>query len=152
MYYWPNMYTHIKRYVSICLVFERVKSDLHAPKCPLLPLFIPDAPMQFISVDLATLPQDDLRYRCILLIGDVFSKYITAEPLQNQSALEVVNALFRSGILKHGCRLHLLSDQGSNVDSQIINKLCQMFAIEKRCSPACRRQGNGFAERKIQNV
>ena len=80
-YYWPNMYAYIKRHVSTCSVCERAKCDPHAPKAPLLPLFIPDAPMQFISIDLATLPQDDSGYKYILLMGDVFSKYIEAEPL-----------------------------------------------------------------------
>ena len=151
-YYWPNMYAYIKRHVSTCSVCERAKCDPHAPKAPLLPLFIPDAPMQFISIDLATLPQDDSGYKYILLMGDVFSKYIEAEPLQNQSALEVVNALFHSWILKHGCPSYLLSDQGSNVDGQTIKELCEMFAIEKRRSSAYHSQGNGFAERNIRNV
>ena len=151
-YYWPNIYAYIKRYVSTCSICERAKCDPRAPKAPLLPLFVPDAPMQFISIDLATLLKDDSGYRYILLMGDVFSKYIEAEPLQNQSAPEVVSALFRSWILKHGCPSYLLSDQASNVYGETIKQLCEMFAIEKRRSPAYHSQGNGFAERNIRNI
>ena len=49
--------------------------------------------MQLLSIDLAAMPQDDAGYRYILLIGEMLSKYCEAEPLQNQSAKEVVDAL-----------------------------------------------------------
>ena len=49
-----------------------------------IPLAIPEAPMQFISVDIVTLPGDDDGYKCIFLTGDIFSKYIEAVPLRDQ--------------------------------------------------------------------
>ena len=108
--------------------------------------------MQLVSIDLAALTQDDSGHRYILLMGDVFSKYIEAEPLQNQSAKEVVNALFRSWILRYGCPSYLLSDQESNVDGQIIKELCETFSIQKRRSSAYHSLGNGFAESNIRNI
>ena len=106
--------------------------------------------MQLVSFDMAALPQDDSGY--ILLMGDVFSKYIEAEPSQNELAKEVVNALFRSWILRHGCPSYLLSDQGSNVDGQTIKELCETFSIQKRRSSAYHSQGNGFAEGNIHSI
>ena len=122
--------------MSTCSVCERTKCDIQAPKAPLLPLFEPDAPMQFTFIDLATLPEDDSGYKYILLMGDVFSKYVEAEALKSQSAPEVANAFFRSWVLKHGCPSYLLSDQGTNVDGQVIQELCNMFNVEKRRSSA----------------
>ncbi len=151
-FYWPNMYAYIKRFISVCSICQRAKSDCKQPKAPLLPLIVPDAPMQFVSIDLATLPQDTEGYRYILLIGDIFSKYIEAVPLTNQSASTVTNAFFHSWVLKHGCPSYLLSDQGSNVDGQTIKELCTLFNIDKRRSSAYHSQGNGFAERNIRNI
>ena len=67
-FYFPNMYAYIKSFVSTCSVCERTKCDIQAPKAPLLPLFKPDAPMQFTSIDLATLTEDDSGYKYILLM------------------------------------------------------------------------------------
>ena len=53
-FYFPNMFAYIKRFVSTCSVCERTKCDIQAPKAPLLPLFEPDAPMQFTSIDNTT--------------------------------------------------------------------------------------------------
>ena len=85
--------------------------------------------MQFSSssIDLTTLLEDDSGYKYILLMGDVFSKYVEAEPLKNQSAPEVANAFFCSWVLKHRCPSYLLPDKGTNVDSQVIRELCNMF-------------------------
>ena len=105
--------------------------------------------MQLVSIDLATLPEDDNGYKYILLIGDVLSKYIEGVPLQNQSAPTVTSAVFNSWILKHGCPSYLLSDQGSKVDGQTIRVVCDTFNIEKRRSSAYHSQGNRFAERNM---
>ena len=37
-FYFPNMYTYIKHFVSTCSVSERTKCDIQAPKAPFLPL------------------------------------------------------------------------------------------------------------------
>ena len=55
-------------------------------------------------------------------------------------------------ITLHRCPSYLLTDQGSNVDSETIRTLCTKFAIEKRRSSAYHSQGNGFAERNIRAV
>jgi transposase InsO family protein len=45
-----------------------------------------------------------------------------------------------------------LSDQGSNVDGEVVKEMCVTTGIEKRRSSAYHSQGNGFAERNIRNV
>ncbi len=47
---------------------------------------------------------------------------------------------------------HLLSDQGSNVDGQLMRKFFSTLRIEKRLSSAYHSQGNGFTERNIVTV
>ena len=45
-----------------------------------------------------------------------------------------------------------MSDQGSNVDGNLIRAVCDEFGIEKRRSSAYHSQGNGFAERSIRSI
>ena len=65
---------------------------------------------------------------------------------------QYVEFFCKSWIFKHGPPYFLLSDQGSNVDGNLIHELCGIFNIEKRRSSAYHSQGNGFAERNIGNI
>ena len=146
------MYQFVHRFIATSSVCQRTKRDTQAPKAPLLPLPIAEAPMQFVSIDIAVLPPDDSGFKYILLIGDVFSKYIEAVPMKDQNATTVCRAFREAWIFKHGSPYFLLSDQGSNVDGNLIHELCAIFNIEKRRSSAYHSQGNGFAERSIGNI
>ena len=55
-------------------------------------------------------------------------------------------------MLVHGVANFLFTDQGSNVDGDVIRQICDKFGIEKRRTSAYHSQGNGFAERSIRNV
>ena len=151
-FYWPNLFKYISEYTSSCEICQKCKADARPPKAPLTPLHVAQYPMEFISIDIQYMPQDDDNYKYVLLIGDIFSKYIEAVPLVNQTAEEVVQAIYKNWILKHGCPSFILSDQGSNVDGKLVQELCVAFHIEKRRTSSYHSQGNGFAERNIRNI
>ena len=88
---------------------------------------------------------DSAGYRYLLIMGCVFSMYIEAVLLRDQTAFTIVNSLWKTWITRHGCPLYVLSDQGSNVDGEAIRKICSKFCIEKRRTSAYHSQGNGFA-------
>ena len=46
--------------------------------------------MEFLALDIAYLPVDTEGFQYILLIGDVFSKYVEAVSLQDQTAPTIV--------------------------------------------------------------
>ena len=98
------------------------------------------------------MPEDDNGIKYVLLIGDLFTKYVEAVTLRDQSAISIVTALNEKWIFHHGSPLYLLSDQASNVDGKAVREVCKAFGIEKRRSSAYHSQGNGFAERNIRNV
>ena len=151
-FYWPNLYRYVQNHVSACEVCQKCKPSTKPPRAPLLPIQEPEYPMQFITLDIAWMVKDEEGYQYILLIGDLFSKYVTAVPLKDQTADTICNSLNQEWILVHGVSNFLLSDQGSNVDGKIMNEVCAKFGIEKRRTSAYHSQGNGFAERSIRNV
>ena len=69
-----------------------MKAYQNPPKAPLLPMFIPKAPMQFVSMDIAYLPVDNDGYRYVFLMGDVFSKYFEVIPLKDLRAITIADA------------------------------------------------------------
>ena len=146
------MYRSVEVFVASCETCQRTKPLTSPPKAPLLPMAIPSAPMEFITIDIAYMPKDKDGYKYFLLIGDMFSKYIQALALRDQEASSISKALSTSWLFVHGMPSFLLSDQGSNVDGEVMRKLCEEYGIEKRRSSAYHSQGNGLAERNIRNV
>ena len=128
-FYWPNMHSYIKTFVSHCDTCQRTKCDTHPPKAPMVKMFIPCIPMQFISIDITYLPKDSKGYQYILLIGDIFSKFISAVPLKDQTTPSIFHALLNQWIYLHGTPYYLLSDQGSNVDGQLMHEICNTLGI-----------------------
>ena len=151
-FYWPNMHKFVTLFVEVCETCQKTKCDTNPPKAPLLPMLIPSKPMEFISIDIAYMPVDNDGYSYMLLIGDIFSKFIDAVPLRDQTAQSIVKAFRDKWLYVHSNPFYLLSDQGSNVDGDTVRQFCDEFGIEKRRSSAYHSQGNGFAERNIRNV
>ena len=115
-FYWPKMHRYLSYHVSQCTVCNQSKIDSTTPKSPLVPICEPQAPLEFICIDIAHLPTTTNGFKYILLFGDIFSKYIEAASMRDQNATTVVTMLWNKWITRHGCPLNILSDQGANVD------------------------------------
>ena len=100
------------------------------PKAPLIEMMIPDAPTQFICFDIAYMPKDSKDLEYFLIIGDIFSKYIEAEPLKDQMTSLIIGALLSHWIYIHGTLYYILRDQGSDIDSRTLHELCKAFSIK----------------------
>ena len=94
-YYYPNMYIYIKAISKGCDTFQKTKCDSSPPKAPLVLIYIPQAPMQFVTIYIKFLPKDQQGYQYILLIGDIFSKFVSADPLREQTAKSIVDAFLK---------------------------------------------------------
>ena len=115
-------------------------------------MVIPERPMQFVSLDIAYMPRDRDGFQYILLIGDIFSKYLGVVPLRDQTAESINKGFIDHWLYFHGTPLYALSDQASNVDGDTMQQFCEKFGIKKRRSSPYHSQGNGMAERNIRSV
>ena len=95
-FYWPSMYQYVKSFTAGCQIYQKSKCVPNPPKAPLLHMFVPQAPMQLVSLDIAYFPKDTNGYQYMLLIGDTFSKFIQAVPLKDQTAPVVVDAFVKN--------------------------------------------------------
>ena len=123
-YYWPGMFNYIKLFSQGCETCQKTKCSTSPPKASLVPIFIPNAPMQIPSIDIAYLPKDDKGCQYLLLIGDIFSKFVQALPLKDQTAPKIVDALLTNWIYINGSAFYLLSGQGLNVDREVMAEIC----------------------------
>ena len=84
-------------------------------------MFIHSVPMQFISIDIAYLPQDSKGYQYILLLGDTFSKCIVAIPLKDQTSPLIVDALLQHWIFVYVTTFYILG----TMDRMLLDMLCE---------------------------
>ena len=106
-YYWPNVYGYISLFIKSCTIWQQVKCHTSPAKTPLIPVVIPDAPLQFFSLDIAYMPLDNHGYQFVLSIGDIFSKFIQAVALKGQTSYSIVKGLLKNWICVHGTPFYL---------------------------------------------
>ena len=149
-FYWKGMFRDIESFCLACDVCLRSKRAV-SRKHPLVPIKLPyNFPRAVVSFDIATLPWASGGYRYVLVMTDLFAKFIEAVPMKNQEASSVLGALEQGWFLRHGYPLALLSDQGRNVDGSLINGLCHRLGISKLRSSPYHPQGDGQAERSVE--
>jgi transposase InsO family protein len=88
----------------------------------------------------------------VLVFIDSFSKWVELVPTVDQTALTVINAFYRHIICRHGCPKALLSDNGPQFRSAVVDSLCSQFSIKKIFSSIYYPQGDGFAERLMRTM
>lgn len=75
------------------------------------------------------------------------TKYLVAVPLKNQDTESIAKAFVENIILKFGCPLEILTDNGSAFCSELLKKLCKFLQIKKIHTTAYHPQSNGSLER-----
>ena len=92
-FWWNNIYKDMQNYVSSCKLCLKTNTG-HSPKIPLNPLEIPSAPFQTIHVDLLKSKGNNL----ILVIIDVFSKFVITKAIKKKSSSTVIKAIYEEFI------------------------------------------------------
>ena len=81
-----------------------------------------------------TLPVKPQGNKYIIVMIDLFSRYIHAVALPNQNAQTVCTALLHSWVLRFGAPRKILTDQGTNFESEI-SLIFACFGVSRRPEP-----------------
>ena len=145
------MFLDVQNFCKCCEICLRNKRS-YDRKEPLKPINMPfNFPRALIAMDIAYLPWTSNGYRYVLIIVDLFSKFMEAIPMKNQESATIAEALQYGWFHRYGYPLALLSDQCPNVDGTVIRELCGKYGIRKLHSSAYHPEGDGEAERTIQS-
>lgn len=134
--YWPGLRTDVQKFVASCPRCQLCKPVTNRNKAPLQPI-VTTQPMEVWAVDImGPLPSTPSGARYIMVATDLFSKYVEAVPLVNQTAASVAQAIVQHVILRHGPPKTLLTDQGTNFESFLMMEVCKLLGMNKvRTSP-----------------
>jgi transposase InsO family protein len=83
----------------------------------------------------------------IMTVVDSFSKFAEAFPIRVHTAQVVARRLVDGVFSRYGVPLRLLSDQGPEFESALIQELCKSYGIEKLRTSSYQPRTNGTCER-----
>ncbi|CAH1229798.1 RTL1 [Branchiostoma lanceolatum] len=83
----------------------------------------------------------------VLVVADVFTKYINLYAIKSQDASTVADKIFHDFVGQHGVPDQLHSDQGAQYQSRLIAELCKSLQIAKSRTTPYHPQGDGQVER-----
>ena len=151
-YYWPGYEADVERWIRECEQCQKRNNPQPLPQAPLGTISA-SYPFEKISWDImGPLPITERGNKYILVVTDLFSKWVEAFPLQVTDGLTLTSILMDEVICRYGVPQQLHSDQGSNLNAEVNQKLCQLLGIERTRTTAYHPQGNGQVERFNRTV
>ena len=144
-YYWPSMGNDTRRFVLACEACGQSKPQNRQTTAPLSSLTA-SRPLEFVSMDIVTLPYTPRGHVACLVITDLFTKWAEAFPLRSHSA-EDIYPFVLDFIARYGIPDTLLTDQGGEFENVLLDKLYDQLGLRKIRTAAYHPQTDGQAER-----
>ena len=108
----------------------------------------PETVFEKIALDIVSpLPKTKDNNEYILTMQDQLSKFSLAAPLPNALATTIADAFIKKFICIFGAPKVVLTDQGRNFLSSLIQKIAKRFKIKRVRTTAFHPQSNGSLER-----
>ena len=145
--YWPKMKEDVHNYCKSCTICARLKRKGDAP-APLRRYPDVERPFQRIHMDIiGPLGKSERGYMYCLVIIDVLTRYLVAEPLRTKTATEVARVFFASVICKYGIPQILVTDQGREFVNAVLQGIAELLKFTHIKTTAYHPQANGVIER-----
>lgn len=145
-FFWPTMTKDIKDWCTKCERCTLRKISSPQIKEPLVKIKT-SAPLQVLAMDFLTVERSTSGHEHILVMTDLFTKYVVAIPTRDMTANTTARVLWGNFIQNYGCPARILSDQGPNFEAGIITELCRLYGIRKCHTTPYHPAGNGQCER-----
>jgi transposase InsO family protein len=144
-YYWPNMGNDARRYVLACRSCGQSKPFCQRKSAPLQSI-VANHPLEYVAMDVVNLSPTPRGFCAALVVTDLFTKWAEVYPLRSHTTEEISGHLI-DFICRYGIPSFLLTDQGGEFESNLLNKLYQHLGLRKIRTAPYHPRTDGQAER-----
>ena len=124
-----------------------MKQNINKPAPALHPIPVSDT-WNKIGIEL---PMSKSGNRYCITLTDYFSKWVEAAPIPTKEATHVAAFVYKM-ILRHGCPLEIVSDQGREFCNKLMDSLEELTGFKHKITSAYHPQSNGLDERFNQTL
>ena len=133
-YYWKGMTRDIKEYHEKC--YPCAINDKYPVKVQSGHVLVPKEPLHIVHYDIVTgLPKALDGSYAIILFYDGFTRFTFGIPLASEKAEYIVKKVMSHFVAAFGLPWALHSDNGKNVDGNLIRYLASMLGVVKTTTP-----------------
>ena len=144
-YYWKGMNKDIRKYIANCILCRRDIAKVQ--QYPLQMTEIPDRLFDKIAIDLVTDCETSTSgNKHILTIIDHLTGWLEAFPIPDKSTDTIVATLINQYLSIHMCPRYILSDNGMEFKTNLMNQVLQQLGIDRIFSAPYHPQSNGKLE------
>ena len=127
------MHTDVASYINSCPRCLKRKSQ--PDQAPLLNIEVNQL-LELINLDYLKIELSKGNVINVLIIADRFTRYAQAFPSKTQTALATAKLLWNNFTSHCGFPSKIITDQGRNFESELIDNLCWVAGVKKlRTSP-----------------
>ena len=109
--------------------------------------------MERVHMDiLGPLPVTKTESKYLLMVIDQYTKWLECFPIATQTAEVVARTLVDHFFSRFGCPIELHTDQGKNMDGNLVRQLCELLQIAKTRTTPYHPSSNGQVERYNRTI
>lgn len=150
-YYWPGMRKEITEYVKNCVECQKYKPSNLKPAGLMKTLAI-NQRFETVAIDLfGPLPKSLENYQWILIVEDVSTRWVELFPLTEATAERCATILLEEIFLRYGMPRSLITDNGTQFISAIMQQLTHILGIQQVFTPLYHPEANPV-ERKNRDL
>lgn len=141
-YFWPSMTKDTKNYVRTCEICQTTKYPNITLRHEMGAMKDPVKPWEMVSVDLmGPLPRSSKGNIFLLVITDVFTKFVLLKPLRKSSST-LVNQYIEECFMLFSVPRVVISDNGTQFTSNLYKKLLSDYKVKPWYTAAYHAQAN----------
>ena len=145
-YFWPEVNRDAADHAKKCDRCQRFAKIPRAPSTELTQMVSP-WPFAIWGIDLiGPLPIGRSGVKYAIVAVDYFTKWAEAEPMATITSQKMINFVTKNIICRYGVPQKIITDNGTQFESEEFQNFCKKFKIQKSFSAVAHPQANGQVE------
>src|SRR5437868_6543481 len=153
-YYWPNLYSDVRKYVDSCFPCQSNKTSHQFPQGLARSIITPPRRWGQVTLDLITgLPRTRSGKDALLVMVDKYSKLMYCVAVTSTITAPEVAKIFMNEVVRHhGMQSSIISDRDSKFTSSFWKTLFEMMGTRLALSTAYHPRTDGQTERSNRTI